>query len=190
MSVAADWERTRMAVGERVVIGRVAPVTTWLILLSSIALVALLLWMALVRGYYHPRYEGRQLGVLYFLPVLIPLGGVIGFFGHRIFALLFRRGAALYIDGGVLLNPPRTSKGVPLEDISRITVDPDQIFVGIAASFAIVTRQGQEFSFAALFYRETAEAMAIALKEELKRRGLQVGPIVHEWDTGPTPQSG
>lgn len=177
-----------MAAGERVVIGRVAPVTTWLIVLGSMALVALLLWMALLRGYYHPRREGLQFGVLYFLPVLIPLISVIAFFGHRIFALLFRRGAALYIEGGLLLNPPRVAKGIPLEDISRIAVGPDQIFVGIAANFGIVTHQGREVWFAAPFYRETAEAMAIALKEELKRRGLQIGPIAHEWDSDPSPQ--
>lgn len=168
-----------MAAGERVVIGRLAPVINWVLFLGLTWLVALLLWMAFVRGYHHPRYEGVRYGVAYFLPLLIPLGWFVSFYALRVFALVFDGGAALYVRDGRLFQIFDLPKGLPVEEIARVAVGPEKAFIGIAGSLYVEAKDGRQFAFDALLYRDTAEAMAVALKAELKRQAHDVGPITH-----------
>lgn len=168
-----------MAAGKRVVIGRLAPVINWVLFLGLTGLVALLLWMAFARGYYRPRHEGVQYGVAYFLPLLIPLGWFVSFYALRVFALLFDGAAALYVRDGRLFQLFDLPKGLPLEEIARVAVGPEKAFIGIAGSLYVEAKDGRQFAFDALLYRDTAEAMAVALKAELERQGHNVGPVTH-----------
>ncbi|MBX3483072.1 hypothetical protein [Phenylobacterium sp.] len=163
-----------MAREPHIVIGNLSAPRILALYLLGIGLIALMLWLALVRGYYRPRYDELQFGVGYFLPVILGIGCFLTLGLPLVARVLFGGARGLEIRDGRLVE---VGWSVGLGDIERIETGPEGLFEGLPRSLEIMLkpdapRSGRESSvgLACFWYATSPRVMA----ERLARCGLSV----------------
>lgn len=159
----------------RVIIGRLS----WshvLVLAGLLAAIAWFVWLGVFHGYYRPRFEERQFGLLYFASVLGFCGLAVASLGARLKALILRRGVGLEVLGDRLIYLSPQVRAVRLNDVREIRPGPTGLFVDVPGSLIVEMAAGWRWQVPTLGFTTPVPEML----SRLSAAGLRIGAPADE----------